>query len=545
MTRISAMKKLSVIICSALAVAACSKSNVTEQGSLISIPVTVESIATSTKASIVVDGSKFTPSITDGDKFKMMVNDESTNMTDYKYSEATNSISGNLPAAKDASTVVRYMVVSNSDAGGAGSAAAYCRFKIDDKQTNDNGEFGRNLMLVGFTDEVAVGDKPGTIDFKTMCTLLEFDVENGVEDKTYLDSIKIEAVGGEQIAGRFAVSKTYTEDWMNTYSVDPKIKDENKSSSVTLDCKNTEITGTSAPYYIACAFGILSQGLKVSFFVNHGDGFQSVIEKTIGKSGLTLARNTLYQIPTAISDKIIVRPVVSLSTTEFPDVSYEGDVLSLNYTISNPVEGESISVSSDASWVNSFDYSVDGEISFVVDANDGVARTATLTVSYKDAADVTFTVSQARKAGVYTVTYTVASTTSLTTSGTAPSGSSATFKNTYTTKEQMISGKSQTYTLSGYKGYTIKKVVLSMKSNSKAGAGTFSLKAGDKTLAEINSATTFNKWFDNTAYSTTYKDVTVKLTNENYQIQTGENVVLVIAATTNSLYCQSITITYE
>ncbi len=537
------MKKLSVIICSALAVAACSKSNVTEQGSLISIPVTVESIATPTKASIVVDGSKFTPSITDGDVFSLMTNDSKTSTYKFTYSKSTNSISGKYPSEE--TSLIRYIAVLNSETGYAGSAQNYGRFEIESKQTSNGSEFGKNLMLVGITDECTYGEAPSEIAFKTMCSLLEFDVENGVEDKTYLDSIKIEAVGGEQIAGRFAVSKTYTEDWMNTYSVDPKIKDENKSSFVTLDCKNTEITGTSAPYYIACAFGTLSQGLKVSFFVNHGDGFQSVIEKTIGKSGLTLARNTLYQIPTAISDKIIVRPVVSLSTTEFPDVSYEGDVLSLNYTISNPVEGESISVSSDASWVNSFDYSVDGELSFVVDANDGVARTATLTVSYKDAADVTFTVSQARKAGVYTVTYTVASTTSLTTSGTAPSGSSATFKNTYTTKDQMIKDKSQTYTLSGYEGNTIKKVVLSMRSNSKAGAGTFSLKAGDETLAEINSGTNFNKWFDNTAYSTSYKDVTVKLTNENYQIQTGENVVLVIAATTNSLYCQSITITYE
>ncbi len=538
------MKKLSVIICSALAVAACSKSNVTEQGSLISIPVTVEAIATPTKASIVVDGSKFTPSITDGDVFSLMPNDSKTSTYKFTYSKSTNSISGKYPSSEDTS-LIRYIAVLNSETGYAGSAQNYGRFEIESKQTSNGSEFGKNLMLVGITDECTYGEAPSEIAFKTMCSLLEFDVENGVEDKTYLDSIKIEAVGDEQIAGRFAVSKTYTEDWMNTYSVDPNIKDEKKSSSVTLDCKNTEITGTSAPYYIACAFGTLSQGLKVSFFVNHGDGFQSVIEKTIGKSGLTLARNTLYQIPTTISDKIIVRPVVSLSTTEFPDVSYEGDVLSLNYTISNPVEGESVSVSSDASWVNSFDYSEDGEISFVVDANDGVARTATLTVSYKDAADVTFTVSQSKKAGVYTVTYTVASTTSLTTSGTAPAGSSATFKNTFATKDQITKDNSQTYTLSGYKGYTIKKVVLSMKSNKSSGAGTFSLKAGDKTLAEITSGTTFNKWFDNTAYSTSYKDVTVKLTNENYLIQTGENVVLVIAATTNSLYCQSITITYE
>ncbi len=110
---------------------------------------------------------------------------------------------------------------------------------------------------------------------------------------------------------------------------------------------------------------------------------------------------------------------------------------------------------------------------------------------------------------------------------------------------QVTKGKTQTYTLSDYTGKTIKKVVLSMKSNASTGAGTFSLNAGDQTLAAISSATTFNKWYDNTSYTTTYKNVTVDLTNDSYQIQSGENVVLVIAATANSLYCQSVTITYE
>ncbi len=154
----------------------------------------------------------------------------------------------------------------------------------------------------------------------------------------------------------------------------------------------------------------MSQGLKISFFVNHGDGFQTTIEKTIGKSGLTLQRNTLYQIPTSISDKIIVRPVLSFDTTEFNDVSSEGDILTVNYTVANPIDGETISATSDASWVNTI---------------------------------------------------------------------------------------------------------------------------------------IFKKWFDNTEYTKSYKDVTVSLTNDSYQIQSGENVVLVIAATENSLYCQSVTITYE
>lgn len=544
------MKKISFVLAALFAVAACSKSNVVEHDSLVSIPVTVESIVSPTKSSIVVDGDKFTPSITDGDIFAMMVNDKSTNMNKFSYSKSTNSISGTYPTPASTSTTVRYMVVSNSDAGGAGSAAAYSRFKIDDKQTNNNGEFGRNLVLLGVSDECNVEseDKPSVINFKTMCSLLEFDVKNGVEDKTYLDSIKVESLGGEQIAGRFAISKTYKEDWMDSYAVDPNIKDEDKSSSVTLDCGGVEITETSAPFYVSCAFGTLSQGLKISFFVNHGDVFQTTIENTIGKSGLTLQRNTLYQIPTSISDKIIVHPVLSFDTTEFNDVSSEGDILTVNYTVANPIDGETISATSDASWVNTFDYSTDGELLFVVDANEGIARTATITVAYKNALPVTITVSQAKSATQkeqYSVTYTVFSSSEVTTSGTAPDGSSATFKNTYSTKDQLTKDQSQTYTLSGYTGKTIKKVVLSMASNKKSGTGTFSLKAGDQTLAAISSATTFNKWYDNTSYTISYKDVTVDLTNDSYQIQSGENVVLVIAATANSLYCQSVTITYE
>ncbi len=546
------MRKFSFILAALFAVVSCSKSNVVEHDDdFISIPVTVESIISPTKASIVVDRDKFTPSITDGDIFALTINNSTTSTYKFIYSKVENAISGSYPKSKEetSSENVRYIIVSNSEKGYAGSAAKFVRFEIEAKQTNINGEFGKNLMLVGITDECNLGDVPSAVEFKTMCSLLEFDVTNDLTDKTYLDSIKVEALGGEQIAGRFAVSKTYSINWMDKYSsADTGIKDVNKSSSVTLDCSNTEITGTATPFYVSCAFGTLSQGLKVSFFVNHGDGFQSTVEKTIGKSGLTIARNTLYQIPTTISDKIIVRPVVSFTSTELSDISYEGDVKTLSYTVSNPVEGETISATSDASWVNDFDYSVDGELSFVVDVNDGTARTATITVSYKNAAPVTITVSQAKnpvQKEQYSVTYTVSSVTEVSTSGTAPDGSSATFKNTYSTKEQMTKNNSQTYTLSGYAGKTIKKVVLSMKSNSKEGAGTFSLKAGENTLAAISSETTFNKWFDNTKYTTSYKDVTVFLTNDSYQIQSGEDVVLVIAATKNSLYCQSVTITYE
>ena len=149
------------------------------------------------------------------------------------------------------------------------------------------------------------------------------------------------------------------------------------------------------------------------------------------------------------------------------------------------------------------------------------------------------------KAVSNTVTYTVATTTSVTSTGIAPEGASATFKNTYTTKDQITSGKSQTLTLSGYQNNKITGIVLSMHSNAKKGAGTFSAVAGTTTIASISSATNFNQWFDNTSFGTSYRDVTAKLTNANYTIQSGEDVVITITATTNSLYCQSFKITYE
>ena len=84
-----------------------------------------------------------------------------------------------------------------------------------------------------------------------------------------------------------------------------------------------------------------------------------------------------------------------------------------------------------------------------------------------------------------------------------------------------------------------------MKSNKKDGAGKFSLIAGTTSLASISEGTTFNKWYDNTSYSSEYKDINVAMTNTNYVIGKDEKVVLKIEATKNSLYCQSIKIVYE
>lgn len=130
-------------------------------------------------------------------------------------------------------------------------------------------------------------------------------------------------------------------------------------------------------------------------------------------------------------------------------------------------------------------------------------------------------------------------------SGTAPTGSSVTFSTTYTNKDQLTKGNSMTYTLSGYAGYKITALSMSMKSNSKGGTGKFSLVAGSTTIAQIASDTAFNQSAWHGSWSTSYVDVDPAMTKTDYVIQTGEDLVLTISASANSLYCQSITLTYE
>ena len=142
------------------------------------------------------------------------------------------------------------------------------------------------------------------------------------------------------------------------------------------------------------------------------------------------------------------------------------------------------------------------------------------------------------------VTYTVTSSSAVSSSGNVPSGSSVTYSSTYGTKCQLTGGNSMTLTLSGYAGCKITGIKLSMKSNSSTGAGSFSMKVGDTTLSSISDSK-FNTSSWNGAWSTSYVDVTPTMSNADYTIADGENVVITIAATANSLYCQSFTITYE
>ena len=248
----------------------------------------------------------------------------------------------------------------------------------------------------------------------------------------------------------------------------------------------------------------------------------------------------IYRHETTIVDPN--RPILTVTPGKY-DTKIPAAGQTLTFTVMTNQADWTVTSSDDANFAVA---KADDGFTVTVSKNtDAADRTANITVT---AGELTkpIELTQSGVVSVNSVTYTVKSKTSVSTSGTAPEGSSITFKSTSVNdNDQMTSGKSQTYTIMGFEGCTIKKVVLSMHSNSSKGAGTFSLKAGTTELAAIKNSTTFNKWYNNTSYSTSYKDVTVSLTNDSYTIKANEDVVIVITASANSLYCQSVTIEYE
>ena len=98
-----------------------------------------------------------------------------------------------------------------------------------------------------------------------------------------------------------------------------------------------------------------------------------------------------------VADTAVRVPVIKVDNANV-SVKPEGDIVTLKYSIKHPATGATIAAASTETWVNGFDYKTDGEVTFAVDANEGEARTATVTLSYPGADPVAVTVSQ-RAAG--------------------------------------------------------------------------------------------------------------------------------------------------
>ena len=130
--------------------------------------------------------------------------------------------------------------------------------------------------------------------------------------------------------------------------------------------------------------------------------------------------------------------------------------------------------------------------------------------------------------------------------GIAPEGSSATFSTTYQTKNQLTEDNSMTYTISGYDDKTVEAITLRMRSNQDKGAGIMYIKIGKKKVAEITPYTTFDNWFDSGGYQGIYTDIHVSFKEgANLTVGADEKIEIMIEASLNSLYCESVSITWN
>ncbi len=100
-----------------------------------------------------------------------------------------------------------------------------------------------------------------------------------------------------------------------------------------------------------------------------------------------------------VADTAVRVPVITVDNTNI-SVKAEGGNVALKYSIKYPAAGATIAAASTKTWVNSFDYGTADAITFAVDANEGEARTATVTLSYPGADPVAVTVSQSAKGAV-------------------------------------------------------------------------------------------------------------------------------------------------
>lgn len=106
-------------------------------------------------------------------------------------------------------------------------------------------------------------------------------------------------------------------------------------------------------------------------------------------------RGYIYRLDIIKGHEVTLPPVLEITSPATISVGQEGDIATITYNVQNPVEGGSVTAEADVDWINSFDYTTSGEVSFIVDANNDASRTGVVTLSYEGAESKTVTIQQA------------------------------------------------------------------------------------------------------------------------------------------------------
>lgn len=124
----------------------------------------------------------------------------------------------------------------------------------------------------------------------------------------------------------------------------------------------------------ANCFYLKDKNTSTHLAVYNNQDWRAYTSATQAASNMSLYK--LYD-PNAVPSPVLVLD------TETIDVEPDGDTFTIGYTLKNPVDGVSVEATTTASWIEDFDLSVSGEVSFVVTKNETTeTRTATINVTY-------------------------------------------------------------------------------------------------------------------------------------------------------------------
>lgn len=143
--------------------------------------------------------------------------------------------------------------------------------------------------------------------------------------------------------------------------------------------------------------------------------------------------------------------------------------------------------------------------------------------------------------GLPIVSYTIVASDQVSASGEVPEGAYATFSNSYHHKNQLTAGHEAKLTLRNIKDIKIRSITLTMRSNKASGAGRLSMTNDQQEVWTIPDAP-FSSHLWHGVYST---DTVPVFHLFSRPVECGDEVEIIISATTNSLYIMRYDIEYE
>jgi len=185
-------------------------------------------------------------------------------------------------------------------------------------------------------------------------------------------------------------------------------------------------------------------------------------------------RGYIYHLDIIKGHDVTLPPVLEITSPATISIGQEGDIATITYNVQNPVEGGSVTAEADVDWINSFDYTTSGEVSFIVDTNNDASRTGVVTLSYEGAESKTVTIQQAGVISENAVELTGENMASMSNAGTG-----------YNTEKVYTSLEGYVWTTNGYQTSDITNMIQLRARTNKSGVSWIKLPDFSKDIKKI------------------------------------------------------------